>query len=88
MVDAEAIANFIGELLVEDLTHLPVAGLSTHAITDISWNEETRRFYQEKAPQGLEFRNLDTLFGSVIKSGVTVRTNEPRRSTMASYHCC
>ena len=49
--------------------------LKTFSITDISWNEETRQFYRKGAPEGLEFFNLNTLFGEVIKSGSPLITN-------------
>ena len=51
--------------------------LKTYAITDISWNEETKKFFEDNAPEGLEFRNLNTLFGETIKTGEKVITNDP-----------
>ena len=50
--------------------------LRTHAITDISWNEETRQLHKETRVRGMEFRNLDTLFGAVLKSGEPVKTHD------------
>lgn len=65
--------GYIGKVLYkEDKPYL-----KTFAITDISWNEETRTFYKEKAPEGLEFYNLDTLFGHVIKHSEFVISNNP-----------
>ena len=46
--------------------------LKTHAITNIAWNEETRKFYEENARQGLEFDNMKTLLGAVIMQTLTV----------------
>jgi PAS domain S-box-containing protein len=66
--------GFIGEI---KYTTKAIPYLKTHAITNIAWNEETRRFYSENAPQGLEFYNLETLFGAVIKTGVPVFANDP-----------
>jgi len=45
--------------------------LRTWAITDVSWNEETRELYQQFAVRGggLEFKNLDTLFGWGLREG-------------------
>ncbi|MFZ9887096.1 MAG: diguanylate cyclase domain-containing protein [Myxococcota bacterium] len=40
--------------------------LRTKAITNIAWNDETKRFYEEHAPQGMVFRNMNTLFGQPI----------------------
>ncbi len=67
--------GFIGEILSDG----EGAYLKTHAISDISWNEETRIFYKENAPRGLEFRSLDTLFGYTIRSGEAVLTNSPSK---------
>lgn len=66
--------GFIGEVL-HDEDGPPY--LKTHAMTNIAWNDETRAFYEEHAPNGLEFRNLSTLFGSVIRTGRRVIANEP-----------
>lgn len=72
--------GFIGEVLhTDDGSRY----LKTHAITNIAWNDETRRFYEENAPQGLEFFNLDTLFGAVIRSGSTVIANDPANDPRA-----
>ena len=49
--------------------------LKAHAITNIAWNEETRRLHA--AAQGLEFHNLDTLLGAAITSGRPVIANSP-----------
>jgi PAS domain S-box-containing protein len=51
--------------------------LKTHAVTNIAWNDETRRLYAEHAAQGLEFHNLDTLFGAAITSGKPVIADNP-----------
>ena len=51
--------------------------LKTHAITNIAWNEETRAFYAENAPKGMEFHNLETLFGAVMVTGKPVIANSP-----------
>lgn len=65
--------GFIGEILHRD--ELPY--LKTHAITNIAWNHETRKFYRENVASGLEFTNLNTLFGVTIRSGQRVIANEP-----------
>lgn len=51
--------------------------LKTRAITNIAWNEDTRRIYEESLTDGLEFRNLDTLFGETIRTGQVVIANDP-----------
>ena len=68
--------GFIGEVL-RDPGGNPY--LKEHAITNIAWNEETRRFYEEHAPEGLEFRNLKTLFGAVMVTGEPVISNDPSK---------
>ena len=64
--------------------------LKTHAITNIAWNEETRAFYAENAPKGMEFHNLQTLFGAVIVTGEPVIANspsdDPRRGGLPDGH--
>lgn len=64
--------------------------LKTIAITDISWNEQTRDFYKQNAPTGLEFTNLKTLFGVVVETGEPVITNDPmhdaRRGGLPNGH--
>ena len=59
--------GYVGEVLHDD----DQPYLRTWAITDISWNEETRTLYDEFAVHGggLEFRNLDTLFGWGLRDG-------------------
>jgi PAS domain S-box-containing protein len=66
--------GFIGEIL-----HTPEGEpyLKTHAITNIAWNDETQRFYEENFSQGLEFHNLRTLFGAAMTSGEAVISNDP-----------
>ncbi|EQC47160.1 ATP-binding protein [Bacteriovorax sp. Seq25_V] len=73
--------GFIGEIL-RDQDSNPF--LKTFAITDISWNEETKKFYQENAENGLVFKNLATLFGEVIKTGKEVITNTPSKHPSSS----
>ncbi len=67
--------GFIGEVL-----HRPTGApyLKTHAITNIAWDEETNALYKRAAPN-LEFDNLETLFGAVIRTGEPVIANEPSR---------
>jgi PAS domain S-box-containing protein len=66
--------------LIAELLH-DVEGpyLETRAITNIAWNDAMRRLYDENAAGGLEFRNLDSLLGAVVRSGAPVIANEPAR---------
>ena len=66
--------GFIGEVFYED-DGSPY--LKTHAITNIAWNDETQRLYDENVEQGLEFRNMNTLFGKAITTGSVVIANDP-----------
>lgn len=66
--------GFIGEIK-QDARGNPF--LKTMAITNIAWNQETRDFYDKSAPSGLEFYNLNTLFGAAITSGRPVISNDP-----------
>ncbi len=51
--------------------------LKTYWLSDISWDEGTRKFYEENAPKGFLFKNLQTLFGQVIRTGEPLLTNSP-----------
>lgn len=66
--------GFFGEVLYT-ADHAPY--LKTHAITNIAWDDTTRRFYDECAPTGMLFTKLHTLFGSVLTSRRPVIANDP-----------
>ncbi|MCH2046208.1 MAG: GAF domain-containing sensor histidine kinase [Saprospiraceae bacterium] len=78
--------GFIGEILNDGQQDF----LKTHAITNIAWNDATQKFYDEKAPSGLEFKNLKTLFGRVITDRKAVVSNmpnhDPRRGGLPEGH--
>jgi PAS domain S-box-containing protein len=78
--------GFMGEVFYEN--NHPY--LKTYALTNIAWNEETRSFYEKHAPAGLEFKNLDTLFGYAMKHRtVVIANNAPqdhRRGGVPSGH--
>lgn|GEM_PF-493176 len=92
--------GFIGEIHlaedgnpVMDESYMKFRGrpyLKTHAITNIAWNDETRAFYAENAPKGMEFHNLQTLFGAVMVTGEPVIANspsdDPRRGGLPDGH--
>ena len=65
--------GFIGEIFQRDGN--PV--LKTFAITDISWDEETAALYKKYEAKGMEFTNLDTLFGYTMKTAKVVISNDP-----------
>ena len=65
--------GFIGETLYD-----PEPYLLTHALTDVSWDEETSKLYKENMAKGFEFRNLNTLFGVSLITKQTVISNSPK----------
>ncbi|MDH5677678.1 MAG: response regulator [Nitrospinota bacterium] len=67
--------GFVGRVL-----HTPNGApyLKTHAISDISWNETTRELFKKISTEGMEFRNLNTLFGHTLKTGQVVISNNPK----------
>ena len=65
--------GFIGEVFMND----GATALRTYAITDISWNDETRELYKKYEEKGMVFTNHNTLFGYTLKTGESVITNNP-----------
>ncbi|HAT40440.1 MAG TPA: PAS domain S-box protein [Rheinheimera sp.] len=88
--DLLAITNseygFVGEVLYDQ--EQPY--LKTYALTNIAWDDDTQAFYQKNAPQGLEFRNLNTLFGAAMRDQQIVIANDPstdpRRGGLPAGH--
>jgi len=80
--------GFIGEVLFRadgsaqmDENLMKIRGvpfLKAHSITNIAWNEETQRFYEENYEKGMEFGNMQSLFGAVILTGKPVVANNPK----------
>jgi PAS domain S-box-containing protein len=70
--------GFIGEILFRDGQPY----LKTYAITDISWDEATAALYKKYETLGMEFTNLNTLFGHTIKTGEVVISNNPSKDTL------
>lgn len=79
--------GFIAEVL-RDEQDKPY--LKTHAITDIAWDDDTRRWFDQGVPTGLEFRNLKTLFGAALVTEDVVIANDaaqdPRRGGLPPGH--
>ena len=54
------------------------------------WNKISREFYVKNAPIGMEFYNLNSILGSVIRTGKPVISNipaiDPRRTKMPEGH--
>lgn len=66
--------GFIAEVL-HDKDEQPY--LRTQAITNIYWNKESSDYYKDNSIAGLEFRNLETLFGRAITTGKPVISSDP-----------
>jgi PAS domain S-box-containing protein len=66
--------GFVGEVLYDETAN---PYLKTHALTNIAWNAETQALFDAHHVNGLEFRNLNTLFGHVMTSREVVVSNDP-----------
>ena len=58
--------------------------LKLYAQTNIAWDDASRETYEQNVAAGMEFHNLNTLFGQVVLSGEAVISNDPehdQRST-------
>jgi GAF domain-containing protein len=64
--------------------------LTARAITDISWNDESRKMYQQFVSGTLNFENLNSLYGVVMSSGKPLIANDaphdPRRTGIPRGH--
>ena len=72
--------GFVGEVLF-DMREQPY--LKTYAISNIAWDEASRRMYDEQLESGMAFRNLQTLFGHALRTGETVIANDPANDPRA-----
>lgn len=66
--------GFIGEVLYDESLN---PYIRTHAITNIAWDDKSRKLYESVKEHGFEFRNLDNLFGQVVTSKSVVISNSP-----------
>lgn len=67
--------GFIGEVR---FTESNTPYLKTYALAPVARDDQSREFYEQNAPEGLEFTNLDTLYGAVMTGGKVVISNSPR----------
>lgn len=72
--------GFMGEVLYDE-DGMPY--LRSHTITNIAWSQETEDFYQRNFKIGIEFKNLDTLFGFSLLNGEPVISNSPQNDPRA-----
>ena len=79
--------GFIAEVL-KDEQGAPY--LRSYSLTDISWNDEIRAYMESMRPNGLEFRNLKTLFGAALVTRELViandAANDPRSGGLPPGH--
>jgi PAS domain S-box-containing protein len=66
--------GFVGEVLRDELSN---PYLKTFAATNIGWDDASRAYYAERFETGLEFRNLNTLFGHALLTGELFIANDP-----------
>jgi PAS domain S-box-containing protein len=57
--------------------------LSVHAISNLAWDEASRRRYAQTQGEGMVFRNPNTLFGEVLRTGEPVISNQPHTDPRA-----
>lgn len=72
--------GFIGSVLN---TEEGIPYLKTHTITDISWSAKTRDYYEKNKEDGLEFHNLESLFGAALVTKKVVMANNPENDSRA-----
>ncbi|MES9868862.1 MAG: ATP-binding protein [Sedimenticola sp.] len=70
--------GFIGDVLQDEEGHDYV---KCYAFSNIAWNDETRRFYEEHKSTGFVFRDLNNLFGHVITDRKPVIANDPENDS-------
>lgn len=49
--------------------------LVSRALSDIAWDETSRQLWQRTLGEGIEFRNLNTLFGYTLRTGERIVAN-------------
>lgn len=79
--------GFLGEVLYDEKGS---PYLRSNAASNISWNEEVLEYYKRNFRVGMEFRNLNSLFGWVMVNKELIISNDvandPRRSPAATPH--
>ncbi len=72
--------GFVAEVLY-DMREQPY--IKTHAISNIAWDDASRGLYEAQLDSGMEFRNLDTLFGQALRTREPVLSNDPAHDPRA-----
>ncbi|MFN8041246.1 MAG: ATP-binding protein [Acidimicrobiales bacterium] len=72
--------GFIGDVL-----HRPTGEpfIKVHHLTNIAWDDATQALYDSHLSGGLEFGNLDTLFGASLVTGEVVIATDPEHDHRA-----
>jgi signal transduction histidine kinase/CheY-like chemotaxis protein len=52
--------------------------LKTRALTNIAWNKDIAKLYEDNIQKGFIFKNLDNLFGKPVLTGDFVISNDPQ----------
>lgn len=68
--------GFLDEVVRDDQGELYKKSL---AISDIAWDDESRRLYTDLTQSNMEFRNLRNLAGAPVATGKLVISNDPSR---------
>lgn len=66
--------GFVGEVFY-DAPDAP--WLQAYAVTNLAWDDASRKAHADADGAGMAFRNPDTLFGSAMRTGEPVLTNSP-----------
>lgn len=70
--------GFIGEVLHDELGE-PFVRM--HGLTDVAWDAHTRTLYERARGGGFEFRELNSLYGAVLRTAAPVISNAPATDT-------
>ena len=63
LVDTKSDFGFICEVFFDEKGN---PFMRSNALTNIAWDQASKEFYEKHAKKGVEFRNLNTLFGRVL----------------------
>ncbi len=73
--------GFVGEVFYDSPD---VPWLQIHALSNLAWDDASRKAHADADGAGMAFRNLNTLFGSALRTGEPVLTNAPAADPRAS----
>jgi len=66
--------GFIGEVFYDE-ANAPY--IKSYATTNIAWNKETQQLFEATKRKGMLFSKLNSLYGTVLKTGQLVISNQP-----------